>query len=124
MLCGVTRILSRIKHFIFFSFSKKYRPFETNKCHQCLWCKFFDVCKREHEHLLRLDSPPAYYEWMKTHKDKVYGSSLSYDELENQKKLWGIDNNGPLKDKWYYIDLTFTKDYFEGYKNNKSRRVN
>lgn len=115
MLCGLTRILSRIKHLLFFSFSRKYRPFDINKCHQCLWCKFFDDCKREHEYLLRLDSPPDYYKWMKTHKDKVYGSSLSYDELESQKKLWGIDNNGPLKDKWYYIDLTFIKDYFEGY---------
>ena len=47
MLCGLTRIASRIKHMIVFSFSKKYRPFEHLKCHDCLWCKFFDDCKED-----------------------------------------------------------------------------
>ena len=56
MLCGLTRIVSRIKHMLFFSFSKKYRPFEHLKCHECLWCKFFDECKNEHDYMLSLDA--------------------------------------------------------------------
>lgn len=71
MLCGLTRIVSRIKHMIFFSFSKKYRPFEHLKCHECLWCKFFDDCKQEHERMLRYDAktkqvsmnPDDYIDW-------------------------------------------------------------
>lgn len=71
MLCGPTRIVSRIKHMIFFSFSKKYRPFEHLKCHECLWCKFFDDCKQEHERMLRYDAktkqvsmnPDDYIDW-------------------------------------------------------------
>lgn len=47
MLCGVIRIASRIKHMIVFSFSKKYRPFEHLKCHDCLFCPFFDECKED-----------------------------------------------------------------------------
>ena len=47
MLCGLTRIVSRIKHMIVFSFSKKYRPFEHLKCHECLWCEYFDICKED-----------------------------------------------------------------------------
>lgn len=55
MLCGLTRLASRIKHMLFFSFSKKYRPFEYLKCHECLWCEFFDDCKKEHDYMLGLD---------------------------------------------------------------------
>lgn len=47
MLCGVIRIASRIKHMIVFSFSRKYRPFEHLKCHECVWCEFFDDCKAD-----------------------------------------------------------------------------
>ena len=79
MLCGLTRIVSRIKHLLFFSFSKKYRPFEHLKCHECLWCKFFDDCKKEHDYMLGLDNvvvgEPV--DWLKTHKDNVYGKSVS-----------------------------------------------
>lgn len=56
MLCGLTRLVSRIKHMLFFSFSKKYRPFEHLKCHECLWCKYFDDCKKEHDYMLGLDN--------------------------------------------------------------------
>ena len=104
MLCGLTRLVSRIKHMLFFSFSKKYRPFEHLKCHECLWCEFFDDCKKEHDYMLGLDSVAdsfhngethanhtpvvmgepiesldknsVYPEWMKTHKDDVYGKSM------------------------------------------------
>lgn len=55
MLCGLTRLASRIKHMIFFSFSKKYRPFEHLKCHECLWCEYFDDCKEEFDYVLGLD---------------------------------------------------------------------
>jgi len=79
MLCGLTRLASRIKHMLFFSFSKKYRPFEHLKCHECLWCKFFDDCKKEHDYMLGLDNvvvgEPV--DWLKTHKDSVYGKSVS-----------------------------------------------
>ena len=47
MLCGAIRIALRIKHMIVFSFSKKYRPFEKLKCHECLWCEYFDICKED-----------------------------------------------------------------------------
>ena len=104
MLCGLTRLVSRIKHMLFFSFSKKYRPFEHLKCHECLWCEFFDDCKKEHDMMLGLDAAAdsfhgglthanhtpvvmgepvesldtnsIYPEWMKTHKDDVYGKSV------------------------------------------------
>ena len=104
MLCGLTRIVSRIKHMIFFSFSKKYRPFEHLKCHECLWCEFFDDCKKEHDYAMGLDAAadsfkngethaihePAvmgepiesldrtsvYYQWMKKYKDDAYGKSV------------------------------------------------
>ena len=113
MLCGLTRLVSRIKHMIFFSFSKKYRPFEHLKCHECLWCKYFDDCKSEfdyarswddvegkdklyyvdmaftrgkthakHEEVVigepieSLDKTSLYYQWLKTHKDDVYGKSV------------------------------------------------
>lgn len=55
MLCGLTRLVSRIKHMLFFSFSKKYRPFEHLKCHECLWCKFFDDCKKEHDLMMEFE---------------------------------------------------------------------
>ena len=83
MLCGLTRLVSRIKHMLFFSFSKKYRPFEHLKCHECLWCKFFDDCKKEHDLMLSLDDNvvigepvDTQYHWMKTHKDDAYGKSV------------------------------------------------
>lgn len=62
MLCGLTRIASRIKHMLFFSFSKKYRPFEHLKCHECLWCKFFDDCKSEFDYARSFEEP-AEDEW-------------------------------------------------------------
>lgn len=68
MLCGLTRIVSRIKHMIFFSFSKKYRPFEHLKCHECLWCKFFDDCKEEHDRMLKYEA--------KTKLSDMYGKSM------------------------------------------------
>lgn len=55
MLCGLTRIVSRIKHMLFFSFSKKYRPFEHLKCHECLWCEYFDDCKSEFDYARSFD---------------------------------------------------------------------
>lgn len=58
MLCGLTRIASRIKHMLFFSFSKKYRPFEHLKCHECLWCEFFDDCKQEFDYARLFDTQP------------------------------------------------------------------
>lgn len=76
MSCGRIRILSRIKHMLFFSFSKKYRPFEHLKCHECLWCKFFDDCKGEFD----------------------YARSLDIDEA-------------PLKNKWYFIDMPFLRNW-------------
>lgn len=65
MSCGLTRIVSRIKHMIFFSFSKKYRPFEHLKCHECLWCKYFDDCKQEFDYArsFETDEIPAEDEW-------------------------------------------------------------
>ena len=55
MLCGLTRLASRTKHLIFYSFNKKYRPFEHHKCHECLWCEFFDDCKSDHDYMMGLD---------------------------------------------------------------------
>lgn len=49
--CGLIRIVSRIKHLLFFSFSKKYRPFEHKKCHECLWCEYFDECKSDFDYI-------------------------------------------------------------------------
>lgn len=78
MLCGLTRLVSKIKHMLFFSFSKKYRPFEHLKCHECLWCKYFDDCKKEHDYMLGLENEvigePV--DWLKTHKDDTYGKSV------------------------------------------------
>lgn len=78
MLCGLTRLVSRIKHMLFFSFSKKYRPFEHLKCHECLWCKFFDDCKKEHDYAMGLDNVVVGepIDWLKTHKDNTYGKSV------------------------------------------------
>lgn len=55
MLCGLTRLASRTKHLIFYSFSKKYRPFEHHKCHECLWCEFFDDCKADNDYMKGFD---------------------------------------------------------------------
>ena len=44
MLCGLTRIVSRIKWAIFFSFDREKRPFEKSLCHSCLTCPYFDDC--------------------------------------------------------------------------------
>lgn len=118
MLCGLTRIVSRIKHMIFFSFSKKYRPFEHLKCHECLWCKFFDDCKKEYDYMIvldavadsfhngkthakheevvigkpieSLDKTSEYYQWMKTYKDDTYGKSVSMNPADyiNWNALW------------------------------------
>lgn len=78
MLCGLTRLVSRIKHMLFFSFSKKYRPFEHLKCHECLWCEYFDDCKEEFDYVLGLDNvvvgEPV--DCLKTHKDDVYGKPV------------------------------------------------
>ena len=78
MLCGLTRLVSRIKHMLFFSFSKKYRPFEHLKCHECLWCEYFDECKEEFDYMLGLENEvigePV--DWLKTHKDDTYGKSV------------------------------------------------
>lgn len=74
MLCGLTRLVSRIKHMLFFSFSKKYRPFEHLKCHECLWCKFFDDCKEEHERMLRYDA--------KIKLSSTYGKSVSMNPAD------------------------------------------
>lgn len=82
MFYGLIRLASRIKHMLFFSFSKKYRPFEHLKCHECLWCEFFDDCKKEHDCMLSLDNevvigePVDSYNWIKTHKDNTYGKSV------------------------------------------------
>ena len=65
MLCGLTRLVSRIKHMLFFSFSKKYRPFEHLKCHECLWCEYFDDCKEEFDYVLANDK-------IEVLKDKVF----------------------------------------------------
>ena len=65
MSCGRIRILSRIKHMLFFSFSKKYRPFEHLKCHECLWCEYFDDCKSEFDYArsFETDETPPKDEW-------------------------------------------------------------
>lgn len=78
MLCGLIRLVSRIKHMLFFSFSKKYRPFEHLKCHECLWCEFFDDCKSEFDYSKSFDDVVVGepIEWLKTHKDDVYGKSV------------------------------------------------
>lgn len=79
MLCGLTRLASRIKHMLFFSFSKKYRPFEHLKCHECLWCEYFDDCKEEYDYMMGLNDEVVIgepVEWLKTHKDDVYGKSV------------------------------------------------
>ena len=89
MLCGLTRLVSRIKHLLFFSFSKKYRPFEHLKCHECLWCKFFDDCKKEHDYMLGLDEVSNSFHSGETHakheeivigepiESSVYGKTVS-----------------------------------------------
>lgn len=62
MLCGLTRIVSRIKWLIFFSFDREKRPFEKYLCHACLWCKYFDDCVGDQLYIERLEKEGQ--EWM------------------------------------------------------------
>lgn len=77
MLCGLTHIASRIKHMLFFSFSKKYRPFEHLKCHECLWCKFFDDCKKEYDYALELDAVSDSF-----HNGETHAKHMPYNPVD------------------------------------------
>ena len=71
MLCGLTRLVSRIKWLFGYSFSKTKRPFETGKCHECLWCEFFDNCQEDYKYFVKGDYHDEYQEWC----DTVYGET-------------------------------------------------
>lgn len=53
MLCGRTSFLSRIKWLLTFSFSKTKRPFETGKCHSCLWCEYIENCMADYTYFVK-----------------------------------------------------------------------
>ena len=76
MLCGQISILSRIKWLFSYSFSKTKRPYETGKCHDCLWCEYIQQCMEDYK---CLTEPEITGEW----PDEVYGEAY-LDELERE----------------------------------------
>ena len=76
MSCGRISILSRIKWLIGYSFSKTKRPYETGKCHDCLWCEYIQQCMEDYKCLVE---PEITGEW----KEEVYGEAF-LDELERK----------------------------------------
>ena len=52
MLCGRISILSRIKWLFGYSFSRTKRPYETGKCHDCLWCEYIQQCMEDYKCLV------------------------------------------------------------------------
>lgn len=75
MLCGRISILSRIKWLFGYSFSKTKRPYETGKCHDCLWCEYIQQCMEDYKCLVE---PEVTGEWK-----EVYGEAY-LDELERE----------------------------------------
>ena len=76
MLCGRISFLSRIKWLIGYSFSKTKRPYETGKCHDCMWCEYIQQCMEDYKCLVE---PEITGEW----HDEVYGEAF-LDELERE----------------------------------------
>ena len=104
MLCGLTRIASRIKHMIFFSFSKKYRPFEHLKCHGCLWCKYFDDCKQEFDYEMSLDAVSYSFHGGLTHAKYT---PVAKGEFDNPNE--SLDTNS-IYPEWYCFGTPFSKN--------------
>ena len=75
MSCGRISILSRIKWLIGYSFSRTKRPYETGKCHDCLWCEYIQQCMEDYKCLVE---PEITGEW-----HEVYGEDF-LDELERE----------------------------------------
>lgn len=86
MSCGRISILSRIKWMIGYSFSRTKRPYETGKCHDCLWCEYIQQCMEDYKCLVE---PEITGEWDHTlddferNEDFVYGEAF-LDELEQE----------------------------------------
>ena len=76
MLCGRISFLSRIKWLFGYSFSKTKRPYETGKCHDCLWCEYVQQCMEDYKCLVE---PEITGEW----NEEVYGEAY-LDELERE----------------------------------------
>lgn len=104
MSCGLTRILSRIKHMLFFSFSKKYRPFEHLKCHECLWCEFFDDCKFEHDYMMSLDAASDSFHGGLTHAKHIH--------VETGEPVESLDTNS-IYPNWYCVGTPFSKNRYK-----------
>lgn len=86
MSCGRISILSRIKWLIGYSFSRTKRPYETGKCHDCLWCEYIQQCMEDYKCLVE---PEITGVWDHTLDDFERDSNVVYgeaylDELERE----------------------------------------
>ena len=96
MLCGLTRILSRIKllwnQFYLWGWRNKYGYFECEHC--CLGCEFFDICMDEFAdrkiHPEEYANGEGYYQnndpymdeegWLWVSDTEAYGGPLEEDK--------------------------------------------
>ena len=86
MSCGRINILSRIKWLIGYSFSRTKRPYETGKCHDCLWCEYIQQCMEDYKCLVEPEITGVWDHTLDDFEkadDFVYGEAY-LDELERE----------------------------------------
>ena len=89
MSCGRISILSRIKWLIGYSFSKTKRPYETGKCHDCLWCEYIQQCMEDYKCLVESEITGDWHKIAKTHLSSVYGKCVTADEYLDELEREG-----------------------------------
>lgn len=86
MLCGRISILSRIKWLFGYSFSRTKRPYETGKCHDCLWCEYIQQCMEDYKCMIEPEITGVWDHTLDDFErdgDFVYGETF-LDELERE----------------------------------------
>ena len=77
MSCGRISFLSRIKWLLCYSFSRTKRPYETGKCHDCLWCEYIQQCMEDYKCLVEPEITGDFYKMAKTELSSAYGTAVS-----------------------------------------------
>ena len=86
MLCGRISFLSRIKWLFCYSFSRTKRPYETGKCHDCLWCEYIQQCMEDYKCMVEPEITGVWDHTLDDFEqdgDFVYGEAY-LDELERE----------------------------------------
>lgn len=93
MSCGRINILSRIKWLIGYSFSRTKRPYETGKCHDCLWCEYIQQCMEDYKCLVEPEITGDWYE-------EVYGETpemIEYHKKCTEEYLDELEREGDFR---------------------------